>query len=303
MTICLGVRAQLTRRGFVALVVCGTLGPLAAHAVTPPTATPTPVPSSVGSSTTQSASTLVGNDVSWPQCPKGMGIPSRRSEGKKMPGTSSKFIVIGLTNGVGFYANPCLASQVRWAKARHVHTAPYAFTTYPTAAQLRAYATKGPYKGTNKIAKLRNVGYAQAQFNVVNMRRAGLVAPFIWVDVEFPRPPFPWSSSRTYNKAVVDGVFAGYRAAGLEVGVYTSPTPWRRLIGTVRYRVPEWRTAGPTTKSAALRKCSVRSVQGGRIILGQWWIDDSNTTNGTDFNVLCPGFTNAASLQRFFTKY
>ncbi len=246
---------------------------------------------------------LVGADVSWPQCPKGMGIPSRPTEGKKMPKASMKFLIIGLTNGPGFYTNPCLASQVAWAKRHHVHTAPYAFTTYPTSSQLKRYAKSGPYKGNSTTAKLKNTGYAQAQFNVANMRKAGLRAPFIWVDVEYSRSPAKWSSSRTRNKAVLDGVFAGYQAAGLKVGVYTSEEHWKNLIGKARYRVPEWRTVGPASKTKAMKKCSVRSVQGGKIVLAQWWIDDSNTNNSTDYNVLCPGYSSAANLKKFFTKY
>ena len=246
---------------------------------------------------------LVGNDVSWPQCPKGMGIPSRPTEGKKMPKSSTKFLIIGLTNGPGFYPNPCLASQVAWAKRHHVYTAPYAFTTYPTSSQLKKYGKKGPYTGSSTTVKLKNAGYAEAQFNVANMRRAGLSAPFIWVDVEYSRSPAKWSSSRTQNKAVLDGVFAGYKAAGLKVGVYTSEDPWRKLIGKARYNVPEWRTVGPASQKKAMQKCSVRSVQGGKIVLAQWWVDDSKTDNSTDYNVLCRGYSSAANLKRFFTQY
>jgi hypothetical protein len=282
------------RRLVLALLVCVVLTPLTGATFSaPPTAAAKARP----------ATQLVGNDVSWPQCPKGMGIPSRPTEGKKMPKSSSKFIIIGLTNGPGFYPNPCLASQVAWAKRHHVYTAPYAFTTYPTKAQLKKYGTKGPYKGTSTTAKLKNAGYAEAQFNVANMKKAGMSAPFIWVDVEYSRSPAKWSTSRNRNKAVLDGVFAGYKAAGLKYGVYTSEDPWRHLIGKARYHVPEWRTVGPTSKARAKKKCSVRSVQGGKIVLAQWWIDDSKTANGTDYNILCPGYSSSANLKRYFTRY
>jgi hypothetical protein len=55
---------------------------------------------------------VLGGDVSWPQCPEGMGIPERRSKGLPMPLPSARFVVLGLTNGPGFTTNPCLAQQV-----------------------------------------------------------------------------------------------------------------------------------------------------------------------------------------------
>ena len=64
------------------------------------------------------AGAVLGGDISWPQCPKGMGIPEKRSLGLPMPLPSAQYVVIGLTNGPGFVANPCLADHVAWAKER-----------------------------------------------------------------------------------------------------------------------------------------------------------------------------------------
>ena len=61
---------------------------------------------------------LTGGDVSWPNCPKGMGIPSRLSPGNPMPVSTASFVVVGLTNGPGWYPNPCLAAHVAWARGR-----------------------------------------------------------------------------------------------------------------------------------------------------------------------------------------
>lgn len=250
-----------------------------------------------------SSSPLTGADISWPQCPKGMGIPSRPTEGKPMPKASTKFVVLGVTNGPGFYPNPCLAKQVKWAEDHGVYAAPYAFTTYPTSSQLKKYGRSGPYRGGGTTTRLKNAGYAEAMFNVATMKKVRLSAPFIWVDVEPSRAPAPWSRRTTYNKAVLDGVLAGYRAAGLKVGFYTSESPWRSIIGTARYRLPEWRTVGPASKAAALKKCSARSVQGGKVVMAQWWVDDSPTSNSTDFDVLCPGYNTPAQLARYFINY
>jgi hypothetical protein len=289
----------------VVALACSVVLPLGSAAGSiDPAAAATPVgpsaraASSTGLVTGQQSKPLRGADISWPNCKKGMGIPSRRTKGRPMPYKSSKFVVIGLTNGPAYYPNPCLASQVAWAKRHHVYTAPYSFTTYPTKAQLKKYGSAGPWLGVTKRKRLLNAGFAQAQFNLANMRRAGLVAPFVWVDVEYSRSPAKWSHSRSSNRAVLEGVLAGYRAGGLRVGVYSSEYPWRDLVGKVRYHLPEWRTVGPASKAKALRKCHVRSTQGGRIVLTQWWHDEKR-----DFDVTCPAFSSPKQLNRYFHKY
>ena len=42
-----------------------------------------------------------GADASWPNCPKGMGIPSRKTIGLPMPKKHARFVILGLTNGRG----------------------------------------------------------------------------------------------------------------------------------------------------------------------------------------------------------
>jgi peptidoglycan hydrolase-like protein with peptidoglycan-binding domain len=239
----------------------------------------------------------VGNDVSWPQCPKGMGIPSRRSYGLPMPPPSAQFVVIGVTNGPGFYPNPCLARQTAWAKARHVHTATYAMTTYPTTRQVAFYGPRGPYKGSGWASRLANTGHAQARYNLALMRQAGLVSPIMWVDVE-PYAVARWSSSKTANKAVLDGVLRGYRTAGIKVGVYSTKALWTGIVGSARYRLPEWRTAGPRTMATAGGRCAASySFQGGSAVLAQWW------TSNVDYDMTCPSSNTPALLNTYFHKY
>jgi len=239
---------------------------------------------------------LFGNDVSWPQCPKGLGIPSRPTEGKAMPPASATFIVIGLTNGPGFYPNPCLAAQTDWATSHHAYSAVYAMTTYPSSAQIATYGLTGPYKGTTWLPKLANTGYAQAQFNVASMRAAGLVSPIVWVDVESYRLA-PWSKSKTGNKAVLDGVLRGYRAAGFKVGAYSNPYLWNGVVGSAHYSLPEWRTAGPMPRATAQTRCAGPTFQGGPAVLAQW------TTKAMDYDLTCPRYSTPSALAAYFHKY
>ena len=64
-----------------------------------------------------------------------------------MPASTAKFVIVGLTNGPAFYPDPCLAAQAASVRAHHVYAAPYAMTTYPTAAKLTKYGHAGPYTG------------------------------------------------------------------------------------------------------------------------------------------------------------
>jgi hypothetical protein len=240
-----------------------------------------------------------GADASWPNCPKGMGIPSRKTQGLPMPKRHAKFVILGVTNGPGFYPNPCLARQVAWARDRGIYVGTYAMTTYPKRKQLRKYGSQGPWATTTLRGRLRNAGYAQARFNLDTMQRVGLRTPFMWVDVE-PYAVAPWTSKRKRNKAVLDGVLRGYTDAGKEVGLYTSPYAYRDIIGKARYGLPEWRTAGGhpysnTDYSDARRMCKVSSVQGGPVLIAQWW------DTKRDYDLLCKRARSAADVSRLFT--
>lgn len=260
-------------------------------------ALPSGPPAAETSTRVSEGSPLPGSDVSWPNCPRGMGIPSRRSQGKPMPPPSARFVVIGLTNGPAFHPNPCLAAQVEYARSRHLWASAYAVLTYPTRSQLRVYGAAGPHPHTREAGRLWNTGWAQAQQNVVAMRAAGLSTPVVWVDVEPVSPPAPWSRRVPANRAVLEGALASYRQAGLRVGFYSTPTMWRGIVGTVRHRFPEWRTAGLSTRRAALAMCRRHRFQGGRAVLVQWY------SAREDFDLLCPGRPVEDVLREFFTPY
>jgi hypothetical protein len=239
----------------------------------------------------------LGRDISWPNCPKGMGIASRRTEGKPLPPASSRFVVIGLTNGPAFNPNPCLAEQVEYAESLHMWTAAYAVVTYPTTGQLEEFGDQGPYDATDRAGRLRNTGYVQALENVQSMRGAGLDSPVVWLDVETVRRPAPWSADVTANRAVLEGSMRAYRAAGFQLGVYSTPYLWRAVVGPVRYRLPEWRTAGRQDRTAALARCVGPTVQGGRAVLAQWYDLEA------DHDTLCPGRPTRQVLARYFSPH
>ncbi|CAM3218187.1 hypothetical protein NODU109028_04245 [Nocardioides dubius] len=237
---------------------------------------------------------VLGADISWPQCPQGLGIPERPTQGMPMPVPEARYVILGLTNGPGFTPNPCLADQVTWAATEQLPTAAYAVASYPDRDTLAELGGEGPFQSRTKLGRLRNVGYQQAAYNVKSMQTAGLRTPMLWIDVE-PVPDFEWSADVVANAAVVQGLARGYTDAGLKIGVYSTPHLWQRTVGDLALGVPEWRAAGHTSRDEALSRCGADwQIQGGDAVFGQWVADDR------DHNVTCPAVT---SLTPWFHQY
>lgn len=238
---------------------------------------------------------VLGADISWPQCPEGMGIPERPTLGMPMPVDEAEYVVIGLTNGPGFTPNPCLADQVAWVRDRGLLVSAYSVLSYPDRAQLREHRGAGPYDGSTRRGALRNVGHEQAAYNIDNLRAAGLETPIVWLDVE-PVAVWEWSADRAANAAVVEGAARAYRDAGYRIGVYSTPYMWEEIVGDFELGVPEWRAAGTAGRAEALSRCGRDWViQGGEAVLGQWVADRR------DHNLTCPGV--ATDLGRWFHPY
>lgn len=236
-----------------------------------------------------------GGDVSWPQCPAGMGIKERRTLGLPMPLDTAEYVIIGLTNGPAFTPNPCLASQVAWAKEKKLMTSAYAVVSYPRDAAIRRYGADGPGDPKTKIGRLTNVGYQQALWNLASMKRAGLESPSVWIDVE-PVAVWEWSDDIAANQAVVKGTLAGYQDAGKRVGVYSIEGLWTPIVGDLQLQLPEWRPAGESSRSAALERCGGDWMfQGGAAVLVQW------LEGSRDRNVTCPG--ESVQLPLWFHQY
>lgn len=237
---------------------------------------------------------LFGADISWPQCPKGMGIKYKETLGAPMPTKAARFVIIGLTNGPSFTPNPCLADQVAWARQRRMLAAAYAVVSWPHQGRVDDLGSRGPYD-SSRLGRLGNVGYQAAAYTVRQMRRAGLPSPIVWLDVE-PVGHFEWKGTVQEQAAVVSGSVRGYRDAGLRVGLYSTPAMYRAIAGGLRLGVPEWRAAGQTSMREALSRCGREwSIAGGPGVFGQW------VENGRDRNVTCPGVD--LELSEYFHRF
>lgn len=227
------------------------------------------------------AAPLYGHDVSWPQC-----SPSVGGFGLPLPPVSTQFVIIGLTKGLPFTENPCLASQVNWTKTNNKKTHGYAMAAFPTASQLSTYGARGPWTTTTRAGQLSNVGYAEAQFAVASMSRVGFHPPVVWIDVE-PRPAQPWPTSTAAqqrdNRLIIEGLMRGLRDSGFSYGLYSYAAGWAGITGSWRLPgVPVWATAGRLDyPGEALDRCRQPSFSGGRVYLSQWY-DDTR-----DYDLTC----------------
>jgi hypothetical protein len=254
-----------------------------------------PAPTTEATSPRAPRPPVIGADMSWPQCPKGMGIPEKRSQGAPLPLDTAAYVILGLTNGPGFTPNPCLPSMVEWVRERDLLVAAYAVGSFPDTAALEMYGGLGPFDGSTREGALANTGYQQARFNVTSMLRTGLETPVVWIDVE-PVPDFEWSADTEANAAVVRGLARGYRSAGYRIGVYSTPLLWEGVVGDLSLGIPEWRAAGQTSMAEALDRCAADWViQGGPSVMAQWVQDNR------DHNVTCPG--TADEMSRWFHRY
>ena len=248
-------------------------GSLRTRAVVLLAALATAMATTVSAAPPASAAPMYGHDVSWPQCPSSQG-----GYGLPMPPADSQFVVIGLTHGLAYTENPCLASQVQWARTNRKPAQAYAMATFPTAAQLSAHRAGGPWSSRTRAGQLSNAGYAAGTYALGSMSRVGFDTRMVWIDVE-PRPRQPWptgtAARERENRYVIEGMMRAFRDAGKSYGFYSYASGWAEITGSWWLPgVPVWATAGRLDyPTEAQDRCTQPSFSGGRVLLSQWYTD------------------------------
>ena len=225
--------------------------------------------------------TLYGFDVSWPQCSVadgGYDLP--------IPPTDADFMIIGLTKGLAFTENPCLASQAAFSRTNGIPAHGYAMATFPTADQLATHGSAGPFDPATRAGQLRNVGFAEATFALDSLAEVGWEPPTVWIDVE-PRAAQPWpagtATAEAENRLVIEGLMRGLHDADLSYGIYSYTSGWKEITGGWSLpAMPVWATAGRLDYPEEARdRCTQPSFSGGEVHIAQW-------TDGTrDYNRTC----------------
>ena len=186
-----------------------------------------------------------GNDISWPQC--GGAFPAQAGFG-----------IVGVTGGVPFSTNSCLAAEWTWATAAKGAPAYYMNLSNPGTASSH-WTQPGPQACSGSSADAGcaynygwnaatfALGYASAQ---TGSSAAG--SHVWWLDVETANT---WSSNTGLNASVVQGALAYLKQhTSKAVGVYSTGYQWGVITGGVHLGAPVW-AAGASSAASAPSSC------------------------------------------------
>jgi len=207
-------------------------------------------------------------DVSWPNC-------------KTPPATYFHEGIIGVTGGLDFRPNRCLAGETTWFE----HYALYMNTGYPGAIHGKKYMNSPRHctiADTQCLAY--NYGFAASEYGIRLAARSGTYSDLWWLDVETDNS---WTTSTSVNRASLEGAIAAIQQNSFlaEVGIYSTPDQWQEITGGWHNDLPAWLGTGLTSESAAARLCSTDGFTGGSIWLSQYTVE-------LDANVPCsPAFS------------
>ncbi|SDP62902.1 hypothetical protein SAMN04487914_12166 [Arthrobacter sp. ok909] len=229
-----------------------------------------------------------GIDVSWPQC-------------GTTPAKQPAFAIVGVNHGLANNTNPCLASQLAWAKtakapattaqprvALYVNTANPGRqgTWWPTSNTYSGVKVANPYgscaAGTFKACSYM-YGWAKASDDA---KRRGVSNPqsyLWWLDVEAENT---WQTDKAANVAVLEGMTAYFKRIGARVGLYSTGYQWGQIAGTVKSTsplagLPSW-LAGAGSAAKAKANCTLPGLTpGSRVSMTQY------ISGGLDFNYSC----------------
>ena len=230
----------------VAAVVAGPVPALAAH----PTAT----------STTAVAG---GYDVSWPQC--GGQLPSNPT-----------FAVVGVTDGLPYSANPCLAAEYSWGLS--AGRAPDLYMNLADPGKRSVHWNHGgpkPCSGaSNDAGCAYDYGWQAAAAAWSVAAGDSPAASRWWVDVETANT---WTRNTAVNAADIQGVVDSLARLGARAtGAYSTGYQWGQITGGATLAAASAGTpadwlAGASSSSQATSWCTGQpGFSGGRISVVQY---------------------------------
>ncbi|WP_308466710.1 glycoside hydrolase family 25 domain-containing protein [Rathayibacter soli] len=230
--------------------------------------------------------TVLGNDVSWPQC------------GTTLP-TSHAFGIVGVNDGLANTTNPCLADQLNWAAGSAVMTGQPAVELYvntanpgpagswwPTSNDYAGTTVANPYGtcgGANDVACAYIYGYAKA-YDDATIRGVANPAGYLWwLDVETMNS---WEPNTTANAADLEGMTAYFHSIGARVGIYSTSYQWGQIAGRVSSTsnlngLQSWIPGAKSEKAAKANCSAVPLTTGSPVTLTQY------ATRAFDYDVSC----------------
>ena len=198
----------------------------------------------------------VGSDISWPNC------NSRLT-------TGSKFGIVGVTDGLGYSTNPCLAKEVTnyTNLSLYVNTGWDSSSTHISATSPRV-CTIGD---SNCLAY--NYGYNAGLYAYNAASSHGIHSSTWWLDIETANT---WSNNAVQNQNSLQGEHDALVANGATtVGAYSTTAQWDSVTGTWLNNWPSWGVTTWKTASQAKTYCTGHQFTGGTT----WLIQFSGKTD------------------------
>lgn len=191
-----------------------------------------------------------GVDVSYPNC--GATIPK------------VAFGIVGVTGGLVYSENPCLAEQAKNFKdlSLYINTGLNASSSssyYTAALQTCSGDVNCAAYTYGKNAANEAIAYAKSQ-NVTSSRW--------WLDVETENT---WNADVMQNRQSIQGAYDALIAHGATtVGVYSTTYQWQEITGGWQNNWPSWGATTWTTAKQAQKYCKDHEFTGGPSLLMQF---------------------------------
>jgi hypothetical protein len=225
------------------------------------------------------SSTPIGYDISYPQCSQ--SYPS-----------NVLFAIVGVDGGRSDDANPCLSSELNWARAAPGQKRPaqpplslYVDAGNPGAHHLSDWPkggktpTYGACNGllTNSCSYIYGEQRAAYAYRLVDAfdPATAKTAPW-WLDVELMAS---WAGTYPLNIAALQGFVAGLDSAGAKgpIGIYSTSAQWKEITGLTAQtthtafngQLPDW-VAGTGTLAEARENCASGEFTGVTPTLAQY---------------------------------
>jgi hypothetical protein len=230
-----------------------------------------------------SKTSLLGNDISWPQC------------GKKLP-SGQAFGIVGVNGGLANTTNGCMATQLAWAAkssgaANQAKTQLYVNTANPGGLNTvswpknnvdpSGYLTSNPYgtcDGSDTPACAWQYGWNRAQEDVFDRFKPAAAAAKIsddpaayrwWLDVEIENTWKTGANGQASNVADLEGMVAYFNGlVGAKVGIYSTSYQWGQITGSAvtsgsnLNNLASW-LPGAGSESTAKQYCSLPPLTSG----------------------------------------
>jgi hypothetical protein len=192
-----------------------------------------------------------GVDISYPNCTA--SIPS------------VAFGVVGVTGGLGFHPNNCLAAEA----AHFSNLSLYVNTGYPGQSYGLNYQNSPKTCASTDLTCLAyNYGYNAGQYALNYAQSQGVSSNTWWLDVETVNS---WTSDYAQNIQSLQGETDALGSAGVTtVGVYSTTAQWNNITGGWKNNFPNWGATTWKTAKQAKTYCTGHEFTGGPTYLIQY---------------------------------